>query len=83
MSVSELANYLLVNNDAAAGLVNPMARIGLLTMSTDPVDGRRVLVTLSRKGKQKLASVAEANLRELRSCRLSLTKLLKQFDRRH
>jgi DNA-binding MarR family transcriptional regulator len=80
MSVSELANYLLVNNDAAAGLVNRMARIGLPTRSTDLVDARRVLVTLTRKGKKKLASVAEANLR---SRRLSLAKLLKQFDRRH
>jgi len=77
MSVRELASFLLIKNQAAAGLVNQMARIGLLTRSTDPVDGRRVLVALTRKGKQKLAKVAKANWRELGHGQLSLTKILK------
>jgi len=83
MLTSDLANLLLVDKDTAARLVDRMARVGLVTKSTDPVDRRRVLVALTRRGEQKVASVAGANLRELGSRRLSLTKLLKQFDRRH
>jgi DNA-binding MarR family transcriptional regulator len=84
MSVSELAGFLLINNHAAAGLVNRMARTGLLTRLTDPVDGRRVLLALTRKGKRKLANVAEANWRELRHGRLALTKLFEaRLDRQH
>jgi hypothetical protein len=54
-----------IDNDTAAGLANRMARIGLLTRSTDPIDGLRVLIVLTRKGKQKSASAAEPNWREL------------------
>jgi DNA-binding MarR family transcriptional regulator len=77
MSVRELASFLLIDKDAAAGLVNRMAKVGLLTRSTDPDDGQRILIALTRKGKQKLASVAGANWRELGYRRLSLTKPLK------
>jgi DNA-binding MarR family transcriptional regulator len=67
MSVNELASFLLINSRAAAGLVTRMARTGLLTRFTDPMDSRRVLVGLTRKGKRKLANVAEANWRKLHS----------------
>jgi DNA-binding MarR family transcriptional regulator len=65
MSLSELASFLLINDHAAVGLVNRMARAGLLTRFTDSIDGQQVLVGLTRKGQRKLANVAEANWRKL------------------
>lgn len=80
MSVGELADFLLVKNHTAVGLVDRMAKIGLLKRFRDSGDGRRILVMLTHKGEQQLSNVAELNWAELRSRRLALAKVFKSFS---
>ena len=80
MSVGELADFLLVKHHTAVGLINRMAKTGLLKRFRDGRDGRRIQVMLTRKGEQQLSNVAELNWQELRSRKLSLPKILKSFS---
>jgi len=80
MSVGELADFLLVKHHTAVGLLDRMAKSGLLKRFRDSGDGRRIQVMLTRKGEQQLSKVAELNWAELRSRRLSLPRLLKSFS---
>ncbi|MET4213964.1 MarR family transcriptional regulator [Bradyrhizobium sp. LA2.1] len=80
MSVGELADFLLVKNHTAVGLVDRMVKIGLLKRFRDSGDGRRILVMLTHKGERHLSNVAELNWAELRSRRLALAKVLKSFS---
>ena len=79
MSVGELADFLLVKRRTAVDLMNRMTRKGFLKRFRDSRDGRRILVTLTRKGEQRLSNIAELNWLELRSRRLALPKVLKSF----
>jgi DNA-binding MarR family transcriptional regulator len=80
MSVGELAGFLLVKHHTVVGLINRMAKTGLLRRSRDSEDGRRIQVMLTRKGEQKLSNVAALNWAELSSGRLALPKALKSFS---
>jgi DNA-binding MarR family transcriptional regulator len=80
MSVGELADFLLVKHHTAVELIDRMAKAGLLKRFRDGADGRRILVTLTRKGEQRLSNVAEVNWQELRSRRLALPRILKSFS---
>ena len=77
MSVGELADLLLVKPHTALGLIDRMTKIGLLKRFRDSEDARRMLVTLTRKGEQRLSNVAKVNWSELRSWRHSLPRILK------
>src|SRR5450432_3960416 len=70
MSVGELADFLLVKHHTAVGLIDRMAKSGLLKRLRDTGDGRRIQVMLTHKGEQQLSNVAELNWAELRSRRL-------------
>lgn len=80
MSVGELAEFLLVKHHTAVGLIDRMAKSGLLKRFRDSGDGRRIHVMLTRKGEQQLSSVAELNWAELRSRKLSLPRILRSFS---
>jgi DNA-binding MarR family transcriptional regulator len=80
MSVGELADFLLVKHHTAVGLIDRMAKSGLLKRFRDSGDGRRIQVMLTRKGEQQLSNVAELNWAELRSRKLSLPRILKSFS---
>lgn len=80
MSVGELADLLLVKPHTVVGLIDRMAKLGFLKRSRDSRDRRRILVVLTRKGEQRLSSVAKVNWLELRSRRLALPGILKLFS---
>ena len=80
MSVGELADFLLVKHHTAVGLIDRMAKSGLLKRFRDSDDGRRIQVMLTHKGEQQLSNVAELNWAELRSRKLSLPRRLKSFS---
>lgn len=67
MSVSELANALLIRNHSALGLVDRLVERGLLERSYSPTDGRRVALVLSELGRAKLETISRNNLGELKS----------------
>nr|WP_249808576.1 MULTISPECIES: MarR family winged helix-turn-helix transcriptional regulator [unclassified Bradyrhizobium] len=62
-----MADFLLVKNHTAVGLVDRMVKIGLLKRFRNSGDGRRILGMLTHKGERHLSNVAELNWAELRS----------------
>lgn len=79
MSVGKLADFLLIKPHTAVELVDRMTKLGLVKRSTDADDNRRVLVTLTKKGMQRLQKVATVNFRHLGGLKLHLSRILKRF----
>ena len=78
-SVTDLAEWLQVRHHTAVGLVDRMAARGLLARQADPVDGRRVLVTLTSDGRLALRSLAVQHRDELTALAPSLVDALRQL----
>ena len=76
-SVSDLADWLQVRHHTAVGLVDRMASRGLLERRPDPLDGRRVLVTLTNEGQIALRELAVQHRDELRTLAPSLLDALR------
>jgi DNA-binding MarR family transcriptional regulator len=79
-TVSDIARFLLIRHHSAVELMNRLAKLELIYRITDPGDGRRVHLKLTKKGEQKLRSLSRTNLEELRRAATpSLSRLLKSF----
>ena len=76
-SVSDLADWLQVRHHTAVGLVDRMANRGLLERRPGPLDGRRVLVTLTEQGEIALRGLAVQHRDELRALAPSLLDALR------
>ena len=81
VSVGDLAQFLLVRHHTAAELVDRMTKLGLLSRTVDDDDSRRVLVSLTRKGEQRLRTLSKIHLEELRSAGPGLSRILQSFRR--
>lgn len=79
LSVGDLARYLLIRPHTAVELVDRMVKLGVVSRSIDPADGRRVLVQLTKDGDLHLQRLSRMHLEELRAMRPTLTKMLKLF----
>jgi DNA-binding MarR family transcriptional regulator len=66
-NVSDLADWLQVRHHSAVGLINRTEARGLVQRATDPHDGRRVRVRLTRAGRAALRGLALQHRDELRS----------------
>jgi DNA-binding MarR family transcriptional regulator len=77
MLVGDLANFLLVKHHTTVGLVDRMAQLDLVRRKVDLKDNRRVLVTLTSKGRRLLQRVASKNFKHLGSSSLALSKISK------
>ena len=75
-SVSDLAEWLQVRHHTAVGLVDRMVSRGLLERQSDPLDGRRVLVTLTDRGQMALRGLAVQHRDELQALAPSLVHAL-------
>ncbi|UFX45032.1 MarR family transcriptional regulator [Bradyrhizobium sp. 41S5] len=65
-TVGDIARFLLIRHNSAVELMNRMAKVGLVSRVTDPVDGRRVQLKLTAKGERKLLAVSKKNIEKLR-----------------
>ena len=54
-TVGELAEALVMDSGALAHTLKPLERDGLITVAVDPDDRRNRLITLTRRGRAKLA----------------------------
>jgi DNA-binding MarR family transcriptional regulator len=77
MLVGHLAKLLLIKHHTAVELVDRMTKLDLVQRSVDVNDNRRVLVTLTRKGRRLLQKVASVNFKHLGSSGLALSKISK------
>lgn len=66
VAIDRLAQELLVRHNSAVGLVDRLARQGLVERRRSAADRRRVEVVLTRKGRELVARVASMHRVELR-----------------
>jgi len=59
LGATDLARHLGLDKSTISGLVDRAGKRGLVERSADPGDGRAVQVTLSEKGRQLAASMAD------------------------
>lgn len=76
LAVGALAERLLIRRHSAVELVDRLERAGLVQRSSDPKDGRRVLVSLTEAGEEKLRALSGSHLDELRSLAPALVTML-------
>jgi len=76
LSIGALAERLLVKQHTAVELVDRLERAELVRRGADPADGRRVLVSLTEEGEQRLRALSSAHLDELRSIGPALSAIL-------
>ncbi|RUP09922.1 helix-turn-helix domain-containing protein [Hyphomicrobium sp.] len=83
LSISQIAERLLIRHHTAVGLVDRLVSLGLVVRKTDPADGRRIQVHVTKEGEETLAALSVNHLEELKSIRPALGKLLEQFEREY
>lgn len=83
LSISQIAERLLVRHHTVVGLVDRLVSLGLVVRKTDPADGRRIQVHVTKEGEDTLAALSVNHLEELKSIRPTLRKLLEQFEREY
>lgn len=80
LHVGEIAERLLIKPNTAAELVNRLAKLNWVERREDPVDRRRIDVTLTPKAEALLEQLSQAHLNELRSMRPLLKRLLARVE---
>ena len=76
LAVGALAERLLIRRHSAVELVDRLERAGLVRRGSDPEDGRRVLVSVTPEGEEKLGALSGSHLDELRSLAPALVTML-------
>lgn len=79
-SLGDVAEWLQLRLHSAGELVGRAEVNGLVVRSTDPADHRRVLLSLSEAGEEKLAELSRIHRDELRRFRTDLDALLGHLD---
>lgn len=76
LSIGELAETMLLEPHSISGMVDRLAKIGLVERVRSGIDRRRINLRLTAKADKVLSSLAEAHKAELRRIRPLLIKLL-------
>jgi DNA-binding MarR family transcriptional regulator len=79
VSIGELAARLQVRHHSAVGLVDRLARQGLVRRTVSNTDRRRVEVRLTALGEKRIERLSAAHIRELRQLGPALRSLLKSM----
>src|SRR3546814_15743299 len=79
-SIGDVAEQLLIRHHSAVELVNRLVRMELVHRYRDPADRRQVRISLTPLAEEKLATLANVHLEELRAVRPLLTRLLRHFS---
>jgi len=79
VTVSELAERLMIRHHSAVELIDRLSRAGLIVRAGDPADRRRVQIALTAKAQRKLKGLAAAHLEELRRLGSALPGLLERL----
>lgn len=79
-TVGDLAKRLVIRHHSAVGLVDRLAREGLVARQDDATDRRRVTLTLTKKAERLLAGLSAAHRDELRRLAPLLKTLLARIE---
>jgi DNA-binding MarR family transcriptional regulator len=77
MSVGDLAEELVLKHHSAVELAGRLEQAGLVARKGDPQDKRRVLLTLTALGAERLTDLARAHSLELGKTRDAMIRTLK------
>jgi DNA-binding MarR family transcriptional regulator len=64
-TITDVAEYLLLRHNSVVGLADRAEAAGLIRRVADPGDGRVIRLRLTRRGEQRLATLARASTEEL------------------
>ena len=81
VSVGQLAEQLLIRHHSATELADRLCEAGLLVRAIDPLDRRRVLLSLTPVAEDILRRLSDAHLTELGAMRPALAALLDALSR--
>ena len=81
MTISELADSLLIKNHSAVGLVARLVERRLVTRMPSPLDRRRILLRLTPEAESLVEKVTGTNMRELSASLAIFRELLKSLKR--
>ena len=79
-SIRELAEHLHVKHHSAVGLVDRLARRGLVRRQPSATDRRQVEIRLTARGEALLRRISAAHLEELRQIRPELRRILEVIE---
>jgi len=80
-AISDVARFLLIRHHSAVELMSRIEKLGLIRRAADPKDARRVHLSPTAKGEQKLQAISKMNLGEMRrAASQAMTRLLKWSD---
>ena len=82
-TIAYAAERLSLRHNTVVELVDRSVSQGLLTRSEDPDDRRRVILTITKKGRTLLNSLSEHHARELRELGPRLIRSLKHVEATH
>jgi len=81
VTINDLAQQLLIRHNSAVGLVDRLAKQGLLARAPSRADGRKVSLRLTAKGSRVLGRLAGIHRHELERVGPQLRELLRQITR--
>lgn len=76
ITINELARQLLIKHNSAVGLVDRLAKGGLIRRGSSSSDRRKVELELTTRGRQVLAKLAATHRRELERIGPELKRLI-------
>ena len=79
MTMKDLAEHLLLPQNAATQMVDRLQKIGLVDRTPSPTDGRSVVLTLTEAGAMRLADLAEQHLAEMLEREPQLSRSLQRL----
>lgn len=80
LSIGEVGERLLVRHHTAVELIGRLEKRKLVRRKSDPNDARRVQIHLTRKALTLLETLSQEHVRELRSIRPALEKMIAGLD---
>ena len=81
ITINDLARQLLIKHNSAVGLVDRLAKEGLVRRAVSATDRRKVELQLSARGRQVLARLAAMHRRELERIGPELKRLIAEVLR--
>jgi len=81
LTISELADLLMIKTHSAVGLVTRLVERGLVERRISSADRRRVQLLLQAEGEAALEAITRKNLQELEGVARNLSELLKTVRR--
>lgn len=81
VAINDLAQQLFIKHNSAVGLVNRLARDGLIIREPSRADRRKVELRLTGRGRELLARLAAMHVREMRRVAPILKPFLAELSR--